>query len=130
MFFVVLISFVVVPCCSLSFSLCHFCFSLFFVFFLYADAFEAVASLLIFYYCLSFVGRFYSSIFYFSCSYYVVHCRFPSVILLSFLGDFLVSFLFIAVLSFAPGFFGCVCFKKKRFVSMSVCVLCLMVWSV
>ena len=32
MFFVVLIFFVVVPCCSLSFSLCHFCFP-FFVFF-------------------------------------------------------------------------------------------------
>ena len=95
------------------------------MFFLYADAFEAVVSVFLFYYCLSFVvGHFYASISYFSCSYYVVHCRFPSVILSSFLGDSLVSFLFIAVLSFAPGIFGCVCLKKKKFVSMSVCVRC------
>ena len=129
MFFVVLISFVVVPCCSLSFSLCHFSFFPFFVFF----CMRTRSRQWLHYSFFIIVCRLWSVVFippFFSCSYYVVHCRFPSVILLSFLGDFLVSFLFTAVLSFGPVFFGCVCFKKKRFVSMSVCVLCLMVWSV
>ena len=120
--------FVVVPCCSLSFSLCHFCFPFFWVFCMRTRSRQWLH-----YSFFIIVCRLWSVVFvppfFISRVRTIVHCRFPSVILLSFLGDFLASFLFIAVLSFAPVFLVVFVLRRKGLFPC-LCVLCLMVWSV
>ena len=82
-----------------------------------------------YYYCLSFVvGRFYSSIFISRVRTMLFIVVFPPSFCCPFLVIFLCPFCLLQSCLLPP--FFCVCFKKKRFVSMSVCVLCLIVWSV
>ena len=67
--------------------------------------------------------------FYFSCSYYVVHCRFPSVICCPFLVIFLCPFCLLQSCLLPPVFLVLFVLRRKGLFPC-LCVLCLVVWSV